>query len=213
MTYVLANFLPKPTLWSFYDNKALAIMARSNDPELSLYSVLTEEEYRKRQAAYYLTECREITERAYNYALNVLPPMNWGTHKCIPSFFMCEFLTGTITGQYAKANGRFFEKTIDFLDKSTWMSTKDLDNAKSVSRLKYHSTDSDNCRVYYINGKGELFAFQIDHGKYFKLHTATECGEPEIPIDSWAYHYLLEPANGNDDIDERANWAIKNYFK
>ena len=50
----------------------------------------------------------EITEKEYDYALNVLPPQNWKTFPDGEYFQMCEYTTGRITAYYAKKKNKFY---------------------------------------------------------------------------------------------------------
>lgn len=68
----------------------------------------------------------EISEDSYNWKLECLPPLNWGIHNGLDSFFMCEFYTGNITEQVVKSGGRYFKKLVDYKDKTTWLTVNDL---------------------------------------------------------------------------------------
>jgi len=63
----------------------------------------------------------EITEERYWEMLEILPPMKWRTVEGVEMFLMREFNSGTFTNQFAKANGKFYEKTVDAYDESTWI--------------------------------------------------------------------------------------------
>lgn len=63
----------------------------------------------------------EISEEVYEEALNVLPPLSYVNHGGVIMFCMREFYTGSYTMQYAKTEGHFFRKYVDYKDKSTWI--------------------------------------------------------------------------------------------
>jgi hypothetical protein len=66
----------------------------------------------------------EITEEQYDDALGVLPPIY---PRGGMGFVMSEFLAGSISTQYATRSGRFYSKTIDVADRSTWISPEAID--------------------------------------------------------------------------------------
>lgn len=66
------------------------------------------EEAARRHDDAYRTEPVEITEEAWHYALNVLPPVSWWTTSNGESFKMVERLTGCITAIYVRINERHF---------------------------------------------------------------------------------------------------------
>ncbi len=82
--------------------------------------------YDAHQRAKYLTPVKEITEARYWEMLEVLPPLSWGRNNGVESFFMSEAITHCIRSQFGKYAGRYFEKTIDTSDKTTWMSQEEL---------------------------------------------------------------------------------------
>jgi len=52
----------------------------------------------------------EISEDEYWEMLEILPPLK---HNAA-SFFMCEFLTGDLTTQFWKEEGRYYAMVVDF---------------------------------------------------------------------------------------------------
>jgi|TARA_Y100000294_G_C8562531_1_gene339595 hypothetical protein len=52
----------------------------------------------------------EITEDEYWEMLEILPPLK---HNAA-SFFMCEFLTGDLTTQFWKEEGKYYAMVVDF---------------------------------------------------------------------------------------------------
>lgn len=63
----------------------------------------------------------EVSKEDFEDALNVLPPLAWGTHENVEMFCMSEFYSGTITNQYGRYNGKYYCKLVDYRDKSTWI--------------------------------------------------------------------------------------------
>jgi hypothetical protein len=98
----------------------------NNRGEIGKYEVMHFDEFLKRKADRLLTPIEEISEENYYYALEVLPPMNWGVHNGISSFFMSEFTDGNYTSQYAKRGGKYYCKTVNYYDKSTWINKQDF---------------------------------------------------------------------------------------
>jgi len=66
-----------------------------------------------------------ITEQEYREALEVLPPENW-CRGVFEHFRMCEYLTGSITAQYACKDSVYITKNIDAFDKTTWITLEDF---------------------------------------------------------------------------------------
>lgn len=65
----------------------------------------------------------EIDEAQYFEALNCLPPLKWCTVHGVEMFCMSEMDWGSLTAQYAfdRSTGKYFTKTVDVLDSSTWI--------------------------------------------------------------------------------------------
>lgn len=86
--------------------------------------VMTLTDYLKAEREHILSkELKEITEEEYQEMLNVLPPLYWTTIDSVEMFCMCEMLTGTYTSQYAhdRRTDKYYVKTVDCKDKSTWI--------------------------------------------------------------------------------------------
>lgn len=66
---------------------------------------------------------KQVTEREYEDALNVLPPLNWCNIDGVEMFCMSERYIGTYTTQYAHnyRTGKYYCKMVDCMDKSTWI--------------------------------------------------------------------------------------------
>jgi len=89
----------------------------------SKYEIMTYNEYLQMERNYYTSKpLTEITEEKFEDMLNVLPPLKWCTRNNIEMFCMSEMLTGTYTSQYLhnRKNNKFYHKTVDILDQSTW---------------------------------------------------------------------------------------------
>lgn len=55
------------------------------------------------------TDPRQITEEDFDYALNVLPPMQWVRGDHYESFMMSERTNGTVTGIYARVGSTYWK--------------------------------------------------------------------------------------------------------
>lgn len=125
--FVLAAFNP-PSVWSFYETFDQAearrdeVNAAPSNFRQADYQPMTYEAYKARERAFWVdgTE-KEITEDQFHEMLNVLPPMNWERHAGFESFLMCEFTSGVYTEQYARRGDKYFSKTVDAFDRTTWM--------------------------------------------------------------------------------------------
>ena len=85
---------------------------------------VTFEEYKQLQREKWLSnEPKEITEKEYYYAMEVLPPKNWIDNERYSMFFIGECTTMTFYGQYLydKVNGKYYYALADIFDKSTWL--------------------------------------------------------------------------------------------
>ena len=87
------------------------------------YEIMTFNEFLELQRNYYLNKpLTEITEDEFHEMLNVLPPIKWCTKNNIEMFCISEMTTGSFTSQYLhdRANNKFYHKTVDILDQTTW---------------------------------------------------------------------------------------------
>ena len=87
------------------------------------YKIMTYEEYLQLEKDYWINKpLTEITEDEFHEMLNVLPPLKWTTRNNIEMFCMSEMTTGTYTSQYLhdRNTNKFYHKTVDILDQSTW---------------------------------------------------------------------------------------------
>ena len=64
-------------------------------------------------AAKFKRDITEIDEAKYLYALEVLPPVGWTTHRAVESFRMSERTWGSLTNIYARLGERYFVLTDD----------------------------------------------------------------------------------------------------
>jgi hypothetical protein len=88
------------------------------------FEIMSFEEFQKRQRAKLLAgDPIEETAEEYNDALDILPPTHWVQIDGISEFCMCEMLTGSYTTQHAHdlRTDKYYCKTVDVLDKSTWI--------------------------------------------------------------------------------------------
>jgi hypothetical protein len=87
------------------------------------YEIMTYNEYLQLEKNHYINQpLSEITEEKFEEMLNVLPPLKWCTINNIEMFCMSEMLTGTYTSQYLhdKRTNKYYHKTVDITDQSTW---------------------------------------------------------------------------------------------
>lgn len=88
------------------------------------FEAITLDEYLKRERERYLNkEPKEITAKAFNDALNVLPPMKWYRNERYSMFFISEPHHLTFHAQFifVKATGKYYTTIADVLDESTWI--------------------------------------------------------------------------------------------
>lgn len=87
---------------------------------------------------------QEITEEAYWYALEVLPPMQWHTGDGVNRFCMSEFTAGNITNQYATLtrNGerRYFCKPVSYNDRATYITAALIEAFDAERRQRVMAT-------------------------------------------------------------------------
>jgi len=88
------------------------------------FEAITWEEYVKRERERWLSkEPKEITEKEWYEALEVLPPKKWIRNERYSQFFIGECTTMTFYGQYLKdlSNGKCYYAMADIFDESTWL--------------------------------------------------------------------------------------------
>lgn len=100
------------------------------------YSITTWADYDKRQRDSFLGKCEEVTRSYYWDKLECLPPMRWGNNEGVYSFFMSEFNSGSYTEQLAEHNDKFYAKSVDYADRTTWIKTSEFENAPFNERSK-----------------------------------------------------------------------------
>lgn len=99
-------------------------LAKTNEILRSGFRAVTWSEYEKLQREKWLSkEPKEITEKEYDYALNVLPPKNWVQNERYSMFFVGECTTMTFYAQYIydKRSGKYYTALTDICDESTWI--------------------------------------------------------------------------------------------
>ena len=106
---------------NIYDTKEQATVACAElNQKTNKYNVVDFVEYRKTEKAKWVTGIvREITEDAWWYALEVLPPMRWRSNGIVESFLMSEYMSGPYTEQYYRLDDRHYVKMVDATDSST----------------------------------------------------------------------------------------------
>lgn len=134
MDYVIACVKPY-CVFNVYNTKELAeadlpraLLTTADWGEKEFhYTVMSSEEYRTRQRAEILSDpITEITEEQFMEALEVLPPLCWTAFSGGERFLMSEFLTGSYTAQYARFGDRYFTRTVDAHDRSTWITEAEV---------------------------------------------------------------------------------------
>lgn len=122
--FVLACVNP-PRVWNFYPTleAAEADRERVNASDRGVtYEPMTYDAYKLAERAVWLADGeREITREKFWQMLEVLPPMNWTRKGDFESFLMSEFTSGSFTEQYARRGEKYYSKTVDATDRSTWM--------------------------------------------------------------------------------------------
>ncbi len=105
-----------------YPNNAEMWQGYLDRLESAEYEIMTFDEYWKRHDQYYCDmPVKEISEERYDEMLNILPPMCWCTIDGVTMFCMSEMLSGNITAQYGKCDGKFYCKNVDVYNKETWL--------------------------------------------------------------------------------------------
>jgi len=93
------------------------------------YKIMAYGEFLKLERDYYLNlPMKEVTREIFDERLDVLPPLKWCTINGIEMFCLREMTTRTYTDQYARDGDKFYCKTVDVADKSTWIHNILLDN-------------------------------------------------------------------------------------
>ena len=89
-----------------------------------------------------MSDLKEITAERFDEMLNILPPMAWKRSDAfdqkfnrIPETFMLsERVDEKHALQFAALDGRFYQKTVDLSDRSTWITGTEIDGPEA-SRL------------------------------------------------------------------------------
>jgi len=87
------------------------------------YKIMTFNEYLQMERDCYINQpLTEITSERFEEMLTILPPIKWTTIDNVEMFCMSEMLTGYYTSQYLhdRSTGKYYHKTVDVTDKSTW---------------------------------------------------------------------------------------------
>lgn len=105
-----------------YPDGAKKFLAYAEQDKKINYEIMSYGDFEAAKREFYLSKpATEVTEDQFYEMLNVLPPVNWVTINGVNEFCMSERLTGNYTGQYGRSNGKFYHKTVDIYDKTTWI--------------------------------------------------------------------------------------------
>ena len=85
---------------------------------------LMDDNYNKKE--YTNKPAREVSEADYWEMLEILPPENFTNDAGFQHFRMMEYMTGSITAQYATNGEKYITKYINIADQSTWIKLSDL---------------------------------------------------------------------------------------
>ncbi len=113
----LVNYPNMPDIWQSQLDRTKKILA-------SGFRAVTWDEYEELQREKWLSkEPKEITQKEFDDALNVLPPKCWIQNERYSMFFIGECTTMSYYGQYLydKASGKYYTALTDIYDKSTWL--------------------------------------------------------------------------------------------
>lgn len=105
---------------------------------------MTYEQFKEKEREHILSgEPVEITAEQFNDMLNVLPPIRYENSSSFEQFCMSEMLTGTYTSQYThdKKNDKYYTKTVDCMDKSTWIDHYLMEQAEKEPVRTEEKTD------------------------------------------------------------------------
>ena len=113
----IINYPDMKDYWQEQLEKAEKILAEG-------FEGITFDEYMKRQREKWLSkEAKEITKEQWDYAFEVLPPLNWHRGDHASFFFMREFLSGPFTEEYYHdfKSGKYFCAVVEYTDENTWI--------------------------------------------------------------------------------------------
>lgn len=112
------------SVYNFYQSMDDAEEAAKRHPE---YLPMTYDQYHQLNREFWLKDpMTEISAETFFEMLEVLPPSKWETVDGVERFCMIEHTSGPYTSQYAAFEGRYFHKTVDAYDRSTWISREML---------------------------------------------------------------------------------------
>ncbi len=78
----------------------------------------------------------EIDADAFDYALDVLPPLAYGRTDGVERFCMREFTSGRITRQYARMDERYFSRNVRYGDESTYLTRDAITAALAAGAVR-----------------------------------------------------------------------------
>lgn len=134
MEYVLASLVPTPRAWNLYPTLEAAEQAA---PEVNkrehqgtddmAYKAMSLTEFLEKQRQHYLSDpLVEITEERWWEMLEVLPPLHWERADGVERFLICEAHDASFHHQFAKCDGRYYQRLVCRRDKSTWINREEI---------------------------------------------------------------------------------------
>ena len=117
-------------VWDFYPTKESAEQKCAELNEISnkkTYFVGTYADVTQMEKEKYLTgKVNNVTKEIFHEMLEILPPLQWENNGVFECFCMSEFLISNYTEQYGHFNDKYISKTVDFYDKSTYITIEDF---------------------------------------------------------------------------------------
>lgn len=116
------NIISEQEKIDFLENSKNEAQKLHSQEEIDTFRIINDEEYCEIQKNFYLSKpLIEITKDRYYDMLGVLPPKKWETNNGVESFCLAEMEEGSFCNQFATKDGKYYEKTVDIFDKSTWI--------------------------------------------------------------------------------------------
>jgi hypothetical protein len=111
-TNIIDMIHPISGLTAILDRDRADILAE-NPTALSIAYAEASRQIEAAAATKFKRDVTEIDEEKFWYALEVLPPVGWTTHRAVETFRMSERTWGTLTNIYARLGERYFVLTDD----------------------------------------------------------------------------------------------------
>jgi hypothetical protein len=126
----------RPThVWNLYDTMEAALSAKLEADERSgeTHEAMSYEDFKAMQKRHFLADpLKEISAADWHYFLEVLPPKRWEHKDGVERFLMSEFTCATFTLQLARWGNRYFSRTVDAFDRSTWITDMQCSQVEAV---------------------------------------------------------------------------------